>query len=139
MPDPSITDLRRAAALLAGMSDPAAARVAAALRRYEAEASFGVTLEQAAGLARAPGKTPWWEAEAIERRDTALRAMRDQHCAHLTITQAARQLATMGRRYQAGAGRRDRLAHPSKTLFDVVVQAGGFPRERRILDILRSK
>lgn len=139
MPDSAIAILRRGADLLAAIPDPAAQALADALRRYEAEAPFGTTLEQAAGLSRAPGQTAWWEAEAADRRNAALRAIRDQHCADLPITQAARHIATLGKRHQAGAGRRDRRPDPSKALLDAVVQAGGFPGPRRILDILRSE
>jgi len=139
MPDPAITVLRRGAELLAALPDPAAQALADALRRYEAEGPFGMTLDQAVGVARAAGQTRWWEAEAAERRDAALRAIRAQHCADLPITHAARRIADMGKRHQAGAGRRDRRPDPSKALLDTVMQAGGFPGERRILDILRSE
>jgi len=133
MPDRSITDLRHAAALLAGMADPAAARVAAALRRYEAEAAFGVTLEQAAGLARAPGKTPWWEVEKAERRAAALRAIRDKSFAHIGNIKAAREIASKGRRYETRASRA-----ASDPLYEAVLHSGGFPQWRRIYDILCS-
>ena len=139
MPDPNIAALRRSAELLAALPDPAAAAIAAALRRYEAEAPFGMTLDRALGLAPAPGKTPWWQAEASERRNAALRAIRDQHFANLGNTQAAREIATMGRRFLASAGRRDRLPSEAKLLLETVARSGGFPGPRRIMDILRSE
>lgn len=133
MHDPAIAVLRRSAELLSAIPDPAAQSLAAALRRYEAEGPFGVTLEQAVGVARAPGTLPWWEVEKAERRAAALRAIRDTSFAHIGNTKAAREIASKGRRYETRT-----IRTTLDPLYEVVVQSGGFPQWRRIYDILCS-
>lgn len=142
MPDvtPSpIADLRRAVEVLEASSDPGAKRTAARLRLYD-ERRGEVTLDRAAGLVPPPGRLPWWEQEALARRDAAIRTIRERHFRDLGVTQAAREIAVIGKRYATSDGRTSRVPDGCKPLLAAAVSAsaGGFPGERRILDILRS-
>ncbi len=129
MPDGSpIADLRRAASLLEASGDPAAWRFAARLWRYEADAG-GTSLDRAAEVAPLPGRTPWWEQEAQNRRNAAIRAIREQEFPDMGVTAASREIAKLGQRYRRSS-RRD-------PLLDAVTANGRtFPKERRIRAIL---
>lgn len=139
MPDPAVTVLRRAAELLAAIPDPAAQSHAAALGRFLAEGPLGLTLEQATGIARSPGKRCHWNAERRERRDDALRAIYRQSFLHLGITQGAREMVPQLERYKRSGSRGARLSSVPKEVLDTAVEAGEIPQDRRMLDILRSE
>ena len=82
--------------------------LAEALARYLAEAPDGLTLDAACGVARDPGRDPWWRTEARRRRDDAIRAMARLHFAGMSTHRAAIAITEAARRYEATSWRRDR-------------------------------
>lgn len=134
----SIAHLRSLAAALAHI--PHAAWFVKAVARYEAEAEDGMTLDRALGLVPPPGGEPWWDAERRTRRDAAIRALREQHFADLGVTQAAKQIATRGKRLQATAWQREQRQAAAGDEFLIAALATGapFPGARRIRDIITS-
>ena len=69
---PAITNLSEIAALLERQGaecEPLASWFRACLSQYMTGAQHGQTLEQAFGLALAPGEPPWWLLDARVRRD----------------------------------------------------------------------
>lgn len=103
-----ITRLRAIAGRLIERDDPEAAWFSAVLQEYEAGARHGMTLEQAFGLACAPGERPWWHAEACERRDALLRDLAERQFPALSARGAAEAIVTALTRYETTAWRRDR-------------------------------
>lgn len=134
-----IAHLRGLAAALSRI--PVAAWFAEAFARYEAGAEDGMTLDRALGLVPPPGGEPWWEAERRTRRDTAIRALREQHFADLGVTKAAQQIASRGRRLAATRWDRDGRvpAAGDELLIQALATGAPFPGPRRIEDILRSE
>jgi len=65
-------------------------------------------LDGALGLIQAQGGIPWWREDAIRRRDAALRRLRDIVCPAAGVTQRARRIAELLRRYAASTWRLDR-------------------------------
>lgn len=143
MPNPSMADLRFVADLLATLPDARARRFASRLRLYDAGAEAGLTLEQAMGVARAPGKRCHWNAEKKERRDNALRAIYRQSFLDLGITRGAREMIPHLKRYKTSGSRSVRLSGLPKDVLDAAVEAWDeaekIPQPRRMLDILRSE
>ena len=126
-----IADLRRAAELLEVSGDPAAIRFAARLRQYDADAG-GTSLGRAADVEPAPGRSPWWETEAQNRRNAAIRAIREREFPDMGVTAASREIAKLGRRYTRSSKR--------NPLLEAVTETGlPFPKERRIRDILGNE
>lgn len=111
---------------------------------YLAGAAEGLTLDLALGCSPAPGQTPWWEAEARERRNAKLRKLRETHFGNLGLTAAARAIEQEARRYQATArqrGRReDAESDPRKRLLSEALETGlSMPKARQLIEILRSE
>lgn len=126
-----IGDIRRAIIVLEASDDPAARRVAAGLRHYDAERG-ATTTDKALRVASMPGKTTWWATEALDRRTAAIRAIREREFPDMGVTAASREIAKLGRRY-VRSSRRD-------PLLDAVTANGrDFPKERRIRDILGNE
>jgi hypothetical protein len=91
-----IAVLRRIAALVEAYAPPHDAMpFVAAVRRYEAGAAHGLTLDAALGLAARQGASGWWTIEARRRRDLKLRALRVTRFAHLKREEAARAIALL--------------------------------------------
>ena len=65
-------------------------------------------LDGALGLIQAQGGIPWWREDAIRRRDAALRRLREIVCPAAGVTQRARRIAELLRRYAAAGWRIDR-------------------------------
>lgn len=65
-------------------------------------------LDGALGLLQAQGGIPWWRADAIRRRDAALRRLWQAVCPEAGITARARRIAELLRRYAASTWRIDR-------------------------------
>lgn len=149
MPDPlaAMADLRETAVVLERLPDqpPAVARVLGALRRYERDASTGLKLEEALGLAVGPGGKPWWRLEATRRRDAELAALAQESFSGIDLSTAAREIARDAARYAATGWRVDRdrpadaLPDKRRRLRRVLEANGGRPLcERRVRDILKN-
>lgn len=100
--------LRHAAGVLRREGSADALAVAGDIERYLEDAAIGLTLDIALGVSPAPGQTPWWEREARERRNAAIRELREHCFGDLGITAAARAIEEEARRFQASAWRYDR-------------------------------
>ena len=140
--DPPIARLRRIrAALAAGSLVPAedAAWLAEALARYEAEAPAGTDLDRALGLVQRGGRA-WWEADAIARRDAALRELRVRFYPEAPAREAARLIARDATRYAASGWRQDRgqvvQDERRRLLGEVLAPGAVLPSERRMRAIL---
>ena len=72
---------------------------ARASRRYLENASDGLTLDQALGLAPAQGEQSWWRREALDRRDTAVRELAGRHLHGMSPAAQAREIESLLRRY----------------------------------------
>ena len=66
------------------------------------------TVEQALGLRFAQGGVPWWRAEAMRKRDAALRELGERFFAALSPCAHAERIWTLATRYAASAWRLDR-------------------------------
>lgn len=104
----SIARLRAIAARLIEREDADAAWFAAALQEYTAGAPHGLTLGDAFGLRLEPGERPWWQLDAIERRDELLRRIASTYFPGLAGRSAAAAILTALARYEATGWRRDR-------------------------------
>ena len=96
-----IARLRRIAAALEGGRLPEAcdrAWFCTAVREYETAAPAGGTFDRAAGLTPNRGRAPWWVEEARQRRDAAIRQMRDRLFPDLRRSEAAQQIARLNAR-----------------------------------------
>jgi hypothetical protein len=100
--------LRNAAAALRRDGGADALAVACDIERYLEDAAIGLTLDIALGVSPAPGATPWWETEKRERRNAAIRELRERYFGNVGITAAARAIEEEARRYQAATWRHDR-------------------------------
>lgn len=127
----AMRDLRAAAAVLEGVPNPppAVARVLEGLGRYERNASAGLTLEQALGLAVGPGGKPWWRVEAKCQRDAELAALAREAFGDLDLSTAAREIARDARRYSASGWKADK----DKALRDITD-----PKRRRLRRVLEA-
>lgn len=146
-PPRPIDDLREAARLLDAEGSPAAKRVAAGLRRYEAMAKDGMTLDLALNLSPAPGHDAWWTVEAVERRNALIRELGSRCFADLPITRQAEEIAKVAQTYQATAWARNRRKAPAELRFaddvqrhvDAILRAGPrakVPGKRQLQTIL---
>lgn len=72
-----------------------AAWLGAAIGRYINEASAGVTLEDAFDLTPPSGQAIWWRVESRERRNAAIRELRERHFATIEISKAAREIVRL--------------------------------------------
>lgn len=109
MNDPmtSITRLRQiAAAASAGQSiaPEDAAWLGAAIGRYLDAAALGLSLEDVFGITPAAGQSSWWRVEARERRNAALRELRERHFGSLDIPKAAREIGHLVRQVSREPG-----------------------------------
>jgi hypothetical protein len=97
--DPPIVVLRRVVAVVEAHAPPAvAARFVAAVRRYEAGAATGLTLDAALGLAAKQSACGWWTTEARQLRDVAIRAVRLTRFGDLSTVAAARAIVMLASR-----------------------------------------
>lgn len=112
----SIDRLRSIAARLLEREDVAAAWFGAALQEYTAGAQHGLTLDQALGLRAGPGARPWWQLEALARRDEVLRAIAARHFPARSAKAAAEAITSAAQRYEAVGWRRHRafMAPPAE-------------------------
>jgi hypothetical protein len=104
----SIAALRRISSYLSDTGHPDGAWFAACLAEYEAGARFGLTVADALGFRLGPGESPWWECEALARRDTLLQAIAARHFSALGARPAATALMQELARYEASGWRRHR-------------------------------
>jgi hypothetical protein len=65
------------------------------------------SLEAALGLRFAKGGVPWWLEERIRRRDEALRGLARRYFGAVSVTERAREIHRLARRYAASAWRFD--------------------------------
>jgi len=93
----AIAVLRRITAVVETHAQPAdAVLFVNAVRRFEAGAADGVTLDAALGLAARQSQRGWWTIEARQRRDLMLRALRVTHFPTMNVKAAARALVDLG-------------------------------------------
>jgi hypothetical protein len=131
-----IVQLRQAAAVLRASGDPAAIWLANAIARYEEGAAGGETLDGVLGLSRSSGAGPWWVSEARQRRDQALRELRERAFADLAVKDAALAIARAVQRRSTARG-------PARTqaekLADQVLVAGcRLPGRRQVIAIIQG-
>ena len=139
-----IARLRRIAAALEGGRLPEAcdrAWFCTAVREYETAAPAGGTFDRAAGLTPNRGRAPWWVEEARQRRDAAIRQMRDRLFPDLRRSEAAQQIARLlGRRRAPRLPSDSMPAGPDKELVAAVLSSSALPLStRRIEEILRDE
>jgi hypothetical protein len=65
------------------------------------------SLEAALGLRFAKGGVPWWLEERIRQRDEALRGLARRYFGAVSVTERAREIHRLARRYAASAWRFD--------------------------------
>jgi hypothetical protein len=130
----AIDDLRHVAQLLeARHDDPAAARVAAGLRAYEADAGR-TRLDAILRLTQCGGAGPWWLAEARRQRDAALRELYEAHFPDQAPEEAAKLITRLADR-RRGVRTPPRGTH--EELVDAALRSGAkFPKARRLASIL---
>lgn len=104
----SIARLRVVAARFLEHDDPDAAWFCAALQEYEAGAVHGLTLDQALGLRAGPGERPWWQTEALGRRNDILRGIAARYFPGRSAKAAAEAITSAAQRYEAAGWRRHR-------------------------------
>jgi hypothetical protein len=117
----------------------------ARLRAYLAGASAGLTLEQAFGLATAPGGCPWWRAERLAARDRTLRRL--GATLEGKVTARAHALALKLRDYAGRCWRRDAarggpfpITTERRLLFEVFTLDPDPPTSvRALIDILQEE
>jgi hypothetical protein len=110
-PDSPIAFLRRvASAAAAGKPlEPAdGAWFARCLGNYLADASKGLSMEEAFDMARARGQVAWWTQEQLDRRDELVRRMAAEFFPNLSRPQQAREIAKAGKLYASAGWRRDK-------------------------------
>lgn len=102
--DSPIALFRRVVRLLeVSDDDPAAAAwFIAAAREYEAGAPYGRTIGHTLELEGDRRATGWWEQEALHRRNTMLREIRDRHFRQLSIRNASKAISGAVAHYSAG-------------------------------------
>ena len=66
------------------------------------------TVDEALGLRFGRGGVPWWQEEAMRKRDAALRALATHYLGDLCKTAAAREVHRLSLRYATSAWRFDR-------------------------------
>lgn len=69
------------------------------------------SIDNAFGLQFPRGGVPWWQEEAIRKRNAALRELAQRFSDHLSVSARARQIRTLTIRYGASAWRRDCERH----------------------------
>lgn len=135
--------LRRIAA---GTDTPADRIVLAGrVRAYLAAAPSGESLDDAFGLTPSPGQLPWWRAEALARRDAALRALAARFYAGEPVNGQASAIHAALIRYAASAWQRDRerssppasyVGSPREMMFDAMRASGIVPGVRHLRRVL---
>ena len=142
----AIRRLRRVADALARNEAPDAADCGwfvAAVNSYQARCRTGEagSLDRELGLLR-HGSNGWWTAEVLERRNEAIRALRDRHFAHLSDGQAARYISALAHNYGGTRSRQRRAVDPDSIdamLRAALCETSGFPKPKQLKTILGSR
>ena len=120
----------------------AARPLAEGLHRYLAEARNGLSLDEALGLKPLPGQPAWFTVEKRQRRDAALREIAEKHFAHISLSNAAEQIARLGRRVLASSRGQMTVAPEDdlrRLLHDAIEAGAQWPGPRQIFNVLRMK
>jgi hypothetical protein len=94
----AIDDLRHAVTVLKREGSAVAVRVAEGVERYIAEASAGLSLDGALGVATRSGNRPWWRAEQKARRAAAISRVAGEYFSDLSAAAAADEITRAARR-----------------------------------------
>ncbi|MCJ2030919.1 hypothetical protein MKK50_16235 [Methylobacterium sp. J-043] len=117
------------------------------VRAYLAAAPRGASLDAAFGLAPAAGRLHWWQAQAIEARDAALRMLASRHFAGLPQRTQAREIRRALSAYASGQWRIDRTASAvpgehigtaREVMFDLMRAREAVPSVEHIRRVLRG-
>lgn len=114
------------------------------LRRYDADAARGLTIELALDLSPAVGGASWWRAEELARRDELILQIAADHFAGLSPPKAGKALAREWARYSRCARRADLDRGQSnapqgslrRALFELAEVVEDLPEVRRLADII---
>lgn len=145
MRPPEVDLLRRVAERHETEADRA--ELAHRVRHYLAGAEHGVNLDEAFGLACAPGQLPWWRIEALGRRNVALRALASYY-PNRTTAEVAFEINRALRKYAASSWRFDReksvppaeyLGTPRECMFDALKASENIVGIRQLQRILSGQ
>lgn len=121
------------------------AALAGRLRVY-LSAPASVTLDGVFGLTRSARGLPWWRAEALDRRDAAIRALASRFYSGRSVASQAAAIHRVLLRYSASAWRFDRrepappvhyLGRADEMMFDAMRACDSVPSVRHLRRVLR--